>query len=308
MNTEYIANLEVNNYENYLQSLKRACSWAGISRGRAVTYIKLVRELFEAGKDSREHILAYNESCEITDIFEFWESHVSRFPGLKGKIKKCLGKGATLRENEKTNKFNRPRNDAFAFLLAGNLMRANIKVIAVDGIVEQGTSCHKDADITFEWTESVIDVECKRPQTDKGLEECVKKALQQLARPSRPGQLGIIAIDCSVLIRPPGKVINVNFDERAVQRIHNILEVKIKPKVNKQLESNILGSLLFARVPRMTPTRISSILSPQGKLYIVFRPESITSILCINNPNSCNPEIFRSIYESIGMAINNTAS
>ncbi len=301
MNTECITKIIVCDYKNYLQSLERACNWAEISRGRAVIYIKLVRELFEDGKDSREHILAYNESCEITDIFELWETHSDRFPGIKDKIKRCLKKGPTLREDENPNKStNRPRNDAFVFLLAGILMRANIKVIAVDGIVAQGTSCHKDADITIEWSGSVIDVECKRPQTDKALEERAEEALQQLTRPSRRGQLGIIAIDCSTLIRPQGKLINANYDDRAVQ---DILEVKIKPKVNGQHEGNILGFLLFARVPRMTRTKISPILSPQGKPYINFRPDSITSILCIANSSSSDLGIFKSIYENIKTAL-----
>ena len=215
-----------------------------------------------------------------------------------------MKKGPSLREDENPNEStNRPRNDAFVFLLAGELMRANIKVIAVDGIVEQGTRCHKDADITFEWTESVIDVECKRPQTDKGLEERAEEALQQLTRPSRQGQLGIIAIDCSVLIRPPGKVINSNSAESAVQYIYKLLEEEIKPKVNRHIEPNILGYLLFARVPAMIPTKISPILSPQGKPYINFRPDSITSTLCIANSSSSNLGIFRSIYENIKTAL-----
>lgn len=207
MSTEYINDLKEDNYENHLQFLVRACSWAEISRGRAVRYIKLVREYFKDGKESREHILAYNESCVVTDIFEFWESHVSRFPGIKDKIKRCLKKGPILREDENPNvSTNSPRNDAFVFLLAGELMRANIKVIAVEGIVALETRCHKDADITFEWTESVIDIQCKRLQTEKSLEKRVREARKQLNSQSRQEQLGIIAIDCSVLIRPPGKV------------------------------------------------------------------------------------------------------
>jgi hypothetical protein len=309
MSTEYINDLKVDNYKKHLQFLVRACSWAEISRGRAVRYIKLVSEYFKDGKESREHILAYNESCEITDIFEFWESHVSRFPGLKEKIKKCLKKGPSLREDENPNESTiRPRNDAFVFLLAGELMRANIKVIAVDGIVEQGTRCHKDADITFEWTESVINVECKRPQTDNGLEERAEEARKQLTNPSRQGQLGIIAIDCSVLIRPPGKVINSNSAESAVQYIYKLLEEEIKPKVNRHIEPNILGYLLFARVPAMTSTKISPILSPQGNPYINFRPDSASPILFINNLSSSEPELFRGLYENIRININNTAS
>ena len=309
MSTEYISDLKVDNYENYLQSLERACKWLGVSNGRAFEYEELVRELFKDGKDSREHILAYNESCEITDIFEFWESHVSHFPGIKEKIKKCLKKGPSLREDENPNEAtNRPRNDAFVFLLAGELMRANIKVIAVEGIVALGTSCHKDADITFEWSESVIDIQCKRLQTEAALEKRVRKARKQLTSPSRQGQSGIIAIDCSVLIRPPGTVVGSNSAESTVPYIYKLLEEEIKPKVNRHIDPNILGYLLFARVPAMTPTKISPILSPKGNPYINFRSDSSFSSLFISNLSSSETEIFRAIYEKIGTTINNTAS
>ena len=61
--------LERGPYTDHLQSLQAACQWININRGRAAQDSKLVREFFAEGKRSREHILAYNESCEIIDIY-----------------------------------------------------------------------------------------------------------------------------------------------------------------------------------------------------------------------------------------------
>ena len=36
-------------------------------------------------------------------------------------------------------------------------------------------SCYTDADINFEWSGSVVNIECKRPQTQKALKERVKE-------------------------------------------------------------------------------------------------------------------------------------
>ncbi len=129
MNMEIDTKLTESSYSKHIQSLERACDWAGVSMGlgRAVKYINLIREFVVDGKESLEHVLAYNESCEIICICEFWESHVSQFPGIEEKIKRCFNKGAILREDENPRS-NKPRNDAFVLFLAGVLMKADIKV------------------------------------------------------------------------------------------------------------------------------------------------------------------------------------
>src|SRR5207249_4222031 len=71
-----------------------------------------------------------------------------------------------LREDENPGtSTNRARNNAFVYLMAGKLIRAGVRVVAVDGIPAQGISCYTDADINFEWSGSVVNIECKRPQT-----------------------------------------------------------------------------------------------------------------------------------------------
>ena len=179
-------------------------------------------------------------------------------------------------------------------------MKADIKVMAVEGIVARGTKCHDDADITLEWDKSVIDMQCKRPQKEDALEKRAKEAYKQLTKSNRQGQLGIIAIDCSAFIRPLGKFVGAKSAEHAMQYLANLLE-RVKPKLISRFEPNILGYLLFGRIPGMT-TRISPILSLKGTPYKDLRPDSISRILCHGNPSSPDIKKYMSIYEKIKTA------
>jgi len=272
-------------YTEHLKSLKRACEWLGISQGRAAKYVKLVKEFFKNDKRSQEHILAFNESCEITDIYESWKPCISNFPGLYKKIRKVCRKGPVLREDERPSKSsNRPRNDAFAYFLAGKLMTAGIQIVAVDGVVRKGISSHRDADITFGWNGALIDIECKRPQTEKALKERVKEASKQITNPKRQGRIGIIAIDCSVFVRPPGKLLEKDSGQRAEEFLSQCLAREIKPQVKTMFGKTILGFLLFARAPHMALIKISPVVSPRGEHFRYYRPESISTFLVIGNP------------------------
>jgi hypothetical protein len=55
-----------NAYKDHLARLEQACEWLGVNRnrGRAGHYVRLTREFLEGNKETRQHILAYNESCE----------------------------------------------------------------------------------------------------------------------------------------------------------------------------------------------------------------------------------------------------
>lgn len=294
MATNYV---KIETANHHVTELQKACDWAGIFQGRAAQYKKLVGEFFGENKRSREHILAHNESCEITDIYNLWEPQISRFPGLEKKIKKCLNKGPALREDESDgSSSNRPRNDAFVYILAGKLLKAGVEVIAVDGVVSRGIFSHSDADITIDWNGSLIDIQCKRPQTKGMLEKRVKEAHDQINNPNRPGQWGIIAVDCSVLLRPPGTLLEANSAESAEQHLANLLDREIKPIVGTFVRKpNILGAFLFARVPGMTRVGKSPILSPKGKPFTFLRPDSICSTLVISNANSLSPGTLQSI-------------
>jgi len=193
-------------YTEQIARLVAACNWLGIGQGRAAQYSKLIREFFEDNARSKQHILAIGESCEIVDLFELWEHRATAFPGLAEKIKTACSTGALLREEEHSaTSSNRARDDAFGYLVAGRLLAAG--VVDIEGIFAPITSRESKADITVQWHGTLIDIECKRPQSSAALTKLTKKARKQLQHPGRGRRHGLIAIDCSVLVRPAGTLL-----------------------------------------------------------------------------------------------------
>ena len=159
-------------------------------------------------------------------------------------------------------------------------------------------SCYTDADINFEWSGSVVNIECKRPQTQKALKERVKEARQQLTRPSRQGWMEVIAVDCSAVIRPLEQLLEADSAEDAEKSVADSLARDIKPKVERYLRTTILGCLLFVRAPAMIRRGHSSILSPSGNPVAYYlRPDSISTLLALNNSGSSNPSVLPSVCQ-----------
>ena len=272
---------------NYLHKLKDACAWLNIEQGRATDYRRLLDE-FNKGGQSDEHILAYYESREIVELFELWEKRVDEFPGLGDKIRDIYKKGPVLRENEIIkSSSNRPRNDAFSFLVAGKFSAADIPIVQVDGIALKEVVCDSRADFTFRWGENEFNVECKRPQSKKQLPKRAKEARKQI---TQFGRFGIIAIDCSVLYRPPGTVVETSAPDATESQLSEWLRTNVGQKIQSSLLPKILGFILFARVPAMTSV---GIFDSRGNF--IRRRDSISSWLIIGNPDYPNPEILRSI-------------
>lgn len=132
-----------------------------------------------------------------------------------------------------------------------------------------------------------IDVECKRLQSKKGLLKRAKAARSQITQSNR---CGIIAIDCSVLYRPTGTVLETSAPDAAESQLSKWLETNIEPNIRSSLSPRILGFILFARVPTMTSV---GIINSRGDFF--RRRDSISSWLVIGNPGCPNFEILRSI-------------
>ena len=214
-----------------------------------------------------------------SDIHQLWEQRITDFPGLRNKIGATLRKGPLLREDEKTTaSSDRARNDAFVYLVEGMLLKAGIRVVAVEGISAHGIECDSEADITFQSRGSLIDVECKRPRTDGALVRRTKEALGQIARPARGGRHGVIALDCSVLVRPAGTLFESRSLVKAESRISKVLRTRVTPAIVPCLTNSILGFILFARVPAMTRLKV---LTPAGTPIV--RPDCISTWLCVSN-------------------------
>jgi hypothetical protein len=295
----------ISNYQNHLQLLNDACAWMDIDRGRARQYQSLIKQFFEDDERSKEHILAYNESCEITEIYELWKMQIGYFPGLDRKIRLVFGKGALLHENENpANSSSRSRNDAFVYLLAGKLIKVGINVVAVDGLVLDGSGLKSDADITLCHNQAVIDVQCKRPLRVNQIQRRVKEACQQLMKSISGCESGLVGLDCSAVIRPVGKLIETGSAEDSVNYLGDLMERAIVPKVHAILDPSVVGLILFARSPAMTRKGQSSILTADGVPYSrYFRPESISSTLIMPNPRCSESGMIREIFEMLNRSL-----
>lgn len=87
-------------HEDHVESIRRACDWLSIAQGRAAAYAKLITQFFSTGTRTEEQVLAYNESCEIVELFELWHRHAEEFPGLRERLREVCRKGPTLRGRE----------------------------------------------------------------------------------------------------------------------------------------------------------------------------------------------------------------
>lgn len=318
MSQDRSSNLITWNCEDYILALESACNWFGIKQGRSKQYIKLVREFYLEGKRSRDHLPSLNEGAEVVDLYKLWELHESRFSGIKRKISRCLSKGPLLQEDENPDSSsNHPRNEAFVYLLAGELIKAGVHVAAVDGITRKDLTCHNDADITIECNGSLLDVQCKRPQAERKFSGRFKEARDQILDAPRPGQEGIIAIDCTS-IKPPEKVLVVDSPNVVPQQIDRFLigvakrniglgetKVTIHPQISGiRADRRILGLILFARIPVMTKVGESPILTPfNNPFYSLFRPDSSTTFVCIPNLYSPNSSLLRIVYENLAGSV-----
>jgi hypothetical protein len=286
-------------YEDHVSKLKQACEWLAITQGRATAYARLVTEFFEDSARTQEHILAYNESCEIVDLFELWRAHADRFPGLRRSLRDVCRKGPTLREGENPGtSSNRPRNDAFSYLVSGTLMSAGVSVVAVEGVRRSDLSGTSDADLTFMSGATCIDVECKRPQAEGALVPRMREARAQLEQPCREGRPGVVALDCSAMVRPAGTLLEYESGRSAEERISTLLEGLV-PTLDPHLTSQLLGVILVARVATMMRLGQSPILSPQGRLVHEFRPETILTWLVASNAQASEPDILRNVAQQV---------
>jgi len=279
-------------YENHIEELEKARQWLGVDRGRVLDYPRLIREFHEQRKQDRPHLLAYNESCEVTETVSIWQPHMCNFPGLKDKIRGALCAGPMVMEDEKAlTGSNQPRNDAFVHFLAGRLLVAGIDVIAVDGILKGNTRGSASHDISMLWEATLINLECKRPRSEQKLTRAVHDARKQLAGGAVRKEFGIVAIDCSVLLRPADTLLRTSTPELGSEFVAERLTQLYGLRLDRRYQRNVLGFIMFARVPAIAAGRISPIISPAGKPFSYFTRESICTFLVIANSHAPNANV-----------------
>lgn len=256
--------LEKQLMSEYQQKLENACEWLGISHGRAAKYVRLLNE-FDQERLSDEHIMAYYESHVIVELCNLWRERIDTFPGLKDKLRRTCKKGPVLSDDERkssANNNNKPRNDAFGYLVAGKFLAAGIPVVSVDGKASGEVASESTADLTFRWGDIYFNVECKRLQSEAGLLERAKEGVKQI---TESGRRGIIVMDCSAIRRPTGKLLDTSDLDDAGEQQFEWLKTYIAPKITPCLSPDVFGFILYVGVPAMTYT--GKILAPSGKRY-----------------------------------------
>ena len=242
--------------------------------GKSREYVSLFEE-FGRGERRPEHILAYYEAYDIVELCELWGNDIGRFPGLKTRLEKACGKGPTMTDDEKTsNSSNKPRNDAFVYLMAGRFNKAGISVNTVDGIRAGSGKSKSTEDFSIRWNGLDINIECKRPNSANGFEGLAKGAQKQIKRRRRRG---IIMMDCSRLVRPAYEAFEAESPNAAADELHRRLEKEVEPKVPRPMARKILGCVLFARIPAMT-----AIESLDANEQALRRRDCITAIRVVD--------------------------
>jgi len=137
------------------------------------------------------------------------------------------------------------------------------------------------------------------PQSYASLVERTKDARRQIQHPSRGGRHGVIALDCSVLVRPAGALLEGDSVEMAERSISTKLEKSVASRVKSHLTNSILGFLFFARVPAMTRTRRSPTLTALGKPIYEYCPDCISTWLVVGNAQYARPEILQCLAEHL---------
>lgn len=173
-------------------------------------------------------------------------------------------------------------------------MTAGVPVVAVDGVCRNDFRGPSLSDLTLSPELTSIDVECKRPQAASSLVPRMREARAQLEDSARDRRPGVVAIDCSVMARPPGTLLEYDSGPTGEARVAERLQA-LTPTVDRHLTPQILGLILFARVAGMARVRQSPVVSPAGKPVCEFRPETIKTWLFVSNAQAPGPDLLREI-------------
>lgn len=273
--------------------------WADVNTGRLQRTLQLAAECYEKGLHSRDHIYAFQELCEIIELYGLWKSRVHGYSGLFQKIRAALKKGPAIREDETKNS-SHARNNLFTYYLAGRLLRGGNNVVVVDGCGLPAMNRGVPKDITILLDNCYVDIECKRPSNDCTFERNLKAACDQM-NDSLRGNLGIVALDCSPFVPPIGP----EGDEFAKklsggdinEMLGRYLQEKIPKNLSVKLPPNIIGLFVFMRLASFSAIVMKESASGlDGKPVAYFTPADRTQLLAYPNVKAPKVEHFYAVY------------
>ena len=236
----------------YIRDLEEACRWLGITQGRTVFAKTCLEQTLNENILSRDDVMACFEVYDLVDIYRLWRERTDSFPGLKDKLRRIFEKGPVLADREITHRGNNvsPRNNGFSVLIAGLFLQAEFDLEQVEGC-KKNTKKSATADCTIKLKKEYVNVECKRLHSQKNWMSRAARAKIQIKSARKKG---IIALDCSVLIRPKETVYRSTNAVQVQKDCSTWLKQKIYPEACKLLSSKVIGIILYARIPAMIGT------------------------------------------------------
>lgn len=228
-------------------NLQTICDTLEIKYGRIVDLKRLLENRnFRFDEQLKQQEFAVNEAWEIVSIYDYWHAHWDNFENLQERITRIFRTGPTHSEFERTDSnTNRPRNDGFAYLLAGKLIIGGISVISVDGLPRKGSDYASNADIIINLSDKLVRVECKRIFQINNLAQRIKEGCKQIIE---SGHEGAVSIDCSRIVRNSWHHLvasdSVNAEKYLFKTVHDL----VSPHLD-QVDGDKVGLIAFARVP-----------------------------------------------------------
>lgn len=210
-----------------------------------------------------------------------------------------LRDGPVLSARENSSSTNKPRNNAFNYLLAGRLLATGLDLIAVDECWRDSETTRYKGDITISHRDTVLDIQCKRPYGRNSVIGNIKNARRQITATADPGQ-GIIAIDLSRSIHPSDTLLPASSDREASDHVHEMVLQVLSPEVHRLIgeQPQIIGLIAFASIP-FGVAYPSSVLKADGTPYKSQYLHSVGESRVLINEQSRYSEIPKSLYEQL---------
>jgi hypothetical protein len=252
--------IQITSASDLVDELAGAADWleklgVRIGQGRLSTYAKIASEWdsFVGEKSDldvdylypRVSILAYEVPAFLKIIRAFHDVPIDDL----GQIAKMLQKavhGVVSVDEELLSRPNPARDYLFEALTAAHVHNPENGCTAI---------FNSPSDTGFILNRHHVFIECKRLNTDAGLQANVRKAANQLEksfqRSPRTGNRGLIALDVSKIIRPPGQVFGIPESRlvdaastELITRLVNIYFDELQRHLS-QFDHRVIGFMVF---------------------------------------------------------------
>lgn len=274
--------------DEFFQDLKEACQWVNVKSGRATHYLKAISTFEQEECLTADLEMPVYECFDLVEIYRVWREKVEFFPGLKQLIGRIFKKGRDLTDEHDSQKSaDHSRNNAFSVLMAGRFQQAGYCLLQVEQFNSTSSKIQSTADFTLERNGLKINVECKRPTRFENIAELAKQASGQITKSNLNG---VIALDCSLCIRPRHHVFEDVGVVPASKQFLDWMQDHIVKELKPAILPKLMGIILYCRVPTITPLEHT-----EHQVDSTYRRDFTTSIMCI--PKFGNLQEIELMYE-----------